>query len=85
MKKYTIIFSKQAIKDIQLLSPKMKKKLKDILNNVISVKPDCGKKLLGDLKEAFSYRLNIKDRIVYDIHKKGKVIFVIRARTHYGK
>ena len=85
MKRYKIIFSKQAVKDIQALSPKMKEKLKDILVEVISVKPDCGKKLLGNFKGNFSYRLNIKDRIIYSVDEKKKVIYIKRTRTHYGE
>jgi len=59
-------------------------KLKQILSEVIAVNPYVGKKLLGSLKGNFSYRLNIKDRIIYSIYKKKKIIYIKRTRTHYG-
>ena len=84
MKKYEILFTKQALKDVNSLSPKLKKKLKAVLIEVIANDPFCGKKLLGDLDGNYSYRLNLKNRIVYGVNKKKKIIFIKRARTHYG-
>lgn len=84
MKKYQILFAKQAVKDVKSLSPKLRNKLRDILTEVISEDPFAGKKLLGDLKGNYSYRLDIKDRIIYSVDTKKKIIFVKRAKTHYG-
>ncbi|MBD3350417.1 MAG: type II toxin-antitoxin system mRNA interferase toxin, RelE/StbE family [Candidatus Lokiarchaeota archaeon] len=84
MKKYKILFTKQALKDVKSLSPKLKLKLKDVLLEVIAEDPLCGKKLLGNLKGNYSYRLDLKNRIVYSIDNKKSVIYVKRARTHYG-
>jgi Txe/YoeB family toxin of toxin-antitoxin system len=84
MKKYKILFTKQAFKDVRSLSSKLKKKLQEILNEVIAEDPLCGKKLLGDLKGNFSYRIDIKNRLVYSIDKKKRTIYIKRARTHYG-
>lgn len=84
MKKYTILFVRQAVKDVKTLSPRLKKKLQDILLNVLVEDPFCGKKLLGDLEGNYSYRLDLKNRIVYSVDKKKKIIYVKRARTHYG-
>lgn len=84
MEKYKLLFSKQALKDVNSLSPKLKAKLKDILLEVISEDPQCGKKLLGDLEGNYSYRLDLKNRIVYSIDKKKRLVYVKRARTHYG-
>lgn len=50
MKKYKVLFAKQAMKDVKSLSPKLKKKLQDILLEVILEDPFCGKKVVGDLK-----------------------------------
>lgn len=61
-----------------------KKKLKSILLNIICEAPQCGKKLLGDLDGNYSYRLDLKNRIVYSFNKKKKIIYIKRARTHYG-
>lgn len=84
MGKYKILFTKQAFKDIKFLTPKLKNKLKAVLVEVISADPYQGKKLLGDLEGNYSCRLDIKNRIVYSIDKKKKLIFIKRARTHYG-
>lgn len=81
---FEILFTKQAKKDIQSLSPKLKAKLRLIILDVISVDPFQGKKLMGDLDGNFSYRLSLKDRIVYSVNKKKKIVYVKRARSHYG-
>ncbi len=81
---YQIFFSKTAYKDTKLLSSKMKEKLKNSLL-VISEDPFIGKKLVGSLDGNYSYRLNIKDRVVYSIDEEKKCIFIKRTRTHYGE
>jgi len=82
---YKIQITKRAVKDINLLSDNDKNKLKSILKEILSEEPYLGKKLIGDLKGNFSYRLNLKDRIVYSINEEKKIIYIKRARTHYGK
>ncbi|NCD33274.1 MAG: type II toxin-antitoxin system mRNA interferase toxin, RelE/StbE family [Spartobacteria bacterium] len=81
---YTIRITRQAAKDIDRLTPKLRKKLKDILRNAIAVDPYSGKALTGDLKGLYSRRLDYKTRIVYRIDDKELVVVVIRAKTHYG-
>jgi len=81
---YEIRFTKQAQKDVQKLTPKLREKLKAILRYQIAVNPYVGKPLVGELKGYFSVRLTYKDRIVYSIHEEERVVVVIRARTHYG-
>ncbi len=83
-KSYTIRITQRAKKDIDKLDPHSKKKLHDILAEVIIYNPYEGKKLIGDLLGHYSYRLNYKDRIVYSIDEQNKVIYIERARTHYG-
>lgn len=73
-----------ALKDIRKLTPKLKDKLYDILNGVIAHDPYCGKKLIGDLQGYYSYRLTYQDRIVYRIDAENKIIYVIRAKSHYS-
>lgn len=84
MAKYEIFLTKQALKDIKSLSPKLRSKLKNLLLEVIAQDPYCGKKLLGELAGNYSYRLSIKDRVVYSVDKAKMRIYVKRARTHYG-
>jgi Txe/YoeB family toxin of toxin-antitoxin system len=84
MTAYKILFSKHAQKDIGELTSKQKEKLQDILTNTIAVNPYVGKSLKGELSGLRSYRLNRKDRLVYEIYEEDETLFVIRARTHYG-
>ena len=84
MSLYEIRLTKEARKDVQKLSPRMKKKLKDILKNKIALEPYTGKKLVGQLKGFYSIRLNYQDRIVYSVNEENRVIYIHRARTHYG-
>ena len=81
---YQIRITRRAEKDIQALTPKLREKLKDILTEVIAKNPFEGKKLLGDLEGSYSYRLTYQDRIVYSIDKAQRIVFLERARTHYG-
>lgn len=81
---YEIRVARQARKDIDNLTLKQKARLHDILLNVLAQDPYAGKKLLGDLAGSYSLRLNFKDRIVYSIDEAKKIVFIERARTHYG-
>ncbi|MBI5882192.1 MAG: type II toxin-antitoxin system RelE/ParE family toxin [Elusimicrobia bacterium] len=81
---YDIRITKQAKKDIDTLTPKLRAKLRDILVHVIAVDPSEGKKLLGDLAGSYSYRLTYKDRIVYSVDERTNTVYIERARTHYG-
>jgi mRNA interferase RelE/StbE len=82
---YTIQITRQAKKDIDLLSPKLKQKLRAILTEVIAANPYEGKKLIGDLAGSYSYRLTYQNRIVYSIDEDKKTVYIERARTHYGE
>ncbi len=84
MNKYKIFFTKQTFKEVKSLTPKLKIKLKTILSEVLSKDPFCGKKLCGDLSGNYSYRLDLKNRIIYSIDKKKRIIYVKRTKTHYG-
>ena len=64
---YQVLFTKQAQKDIQKLTPKLQKKLKEIIRNKIAIAPETGKALTGNLKGFYSVRLSFQDRIVYRI------------------
>ena len=81
---YEIRITHQAEKDIRKLTPKLKDKLYDILTEVIAKDPFQGKKLIGDLAGSYSYRLSYQDRIVYSVDIAKKIVYLERARTHYG-
>jgi len=81
---YETRFTRVALKDIKSLSPKLKKKLKEIVINQLAQDPYSGKRLVGDLTGFYSIRLSYKDRVVYSIDEENQVIYIHRARTHYG-
>ena len=84
MTPYAIRFTKEAVKDVGKLSPRLKEKLKIILREQVAPNPLCGKRLVGDLAGFLSVRLSYKDRVVYSVDEDARTIFVHRARTHYG-
>jgi addiction module RelE/StbE family toxin len=82
---YQVRFTKEAKKDIAKLTPKLKQKLQDIIRDKVSINPYRGKKLVGDLTGFFSLRLSYKDRIIYTIDQDQQIIYIHRAKTHYGE
>jgi mRNA-degrading endonuclease RelE of RelBE toxin-antitoxin system len=85
MRDYEVHFLREAEKDFDKLSPKLKLKLRQILAEVVAKSPHSGKRLVGDLQGFCSIRLNLKDRIVYTIDEGSLTVYVHRARTHYGE
>lgn len=83
MKVYDIQFTDKALKDYKKITPKLQEKLKQIVESS-SQNPYLGKRLLADLKGFYSLRLSYQDRIVYTIDEKDKIIYIHRAKTHYG-
>ncbi len=81
---YAIRFTKEAVKDVDKLSPRQKEKLKVVLREQVAPNPRCGKRLVGDLAGFFSLRLSYKDRVVYSVDDESRTVFVHRAKTHYG-
>ena len=85
MKVYEIRFTKEALKDVKILTPRLKAKLKDILENQVSQEPYSGKKLIGQLKDFYSLRLTFQDRIIYSIDEESQMVYIHRTKTHYGQ
>jgi mRNA interferase RelE/StbE len=81
---WEVRFTRQARKDVEKLSPKLREKLRDILVEVLAQDPYAGKRLLGDLEGSYSYQLSFQDRIVYSLDEKRRILYVERARTNYG-
>ena len=84
---WRVFFAKQAQKDAKKLSAaglrSKAEKLIEILRDNPYQTPPPFEKLLGDLSGAFSRRINIQHRLVYQILDDEKVIKVIRMWTHY--
>ena len=84
---WRVVFTKQAQKDAKKLSsaglrPKAEKLIEILRENPCQTPPPF-EKLLGDLSGAFSRRINIQHRIVYQILDNEQVVKVIRMWTHY--
>lgn len=84
---WRIYFTKQAQKDAKKISsaglrPKVEKLLDVVRKNPFQKYPPYGK-LVGDLEGAYSRRINIQHRLVYQVLKQNKVVKVLRMWTHY--
>ena len=84
---WELVYTKQAQKDAKKLSASgLKDKAQKILE-ILKVNPYQNpppyEKLIGDLSGAYSRRINIQHRVVYQVYEKEKVIKVIRLWTHY--
>ncbi len=87
MNTYKIVYTKQAQKDAKKaassgLRPKIEELLNIIKDNPFEEYPPY-EKLVGNLKGAYSRRINIHHRLVYQVIEEEKVIKVIRMWTHY--
>jgi toxin YoeB len=84
---WIVVFTKQARKDAKKLSASgLKSKAEaiiEILRENPYQTPPSYEKLVGDLSGAYSRRINIQHRIVYQILDNEKTVKVIRMWTHY--
>ena len=82
-----IVFTKRAIKDSKkILEVGLKEKTKSllaILEKDTFQNPPPYEKLIGDLTGAYSRRINIQHRLVYEVFQKEKIVRVLRMWTHY--
>lgn len=84
---WKVVYTKQAQKDAKKLAasglkPKAEKLLKLIAADPFATPPRF-EKLVGDLTGAYSRRINIQHRIVYQVLDEERIIKVIRLWTHY--
>lgn len=87
MVKWQLVFTNQAQKDAKKLShsglrPKAEHLL-DILKKNPCQNPPPFEKLVGDLSGAYSRRINIQHRLVYQVLDDIRTVKVIRMWTHY--
>ena len=84
---WRLVFTKQAQKDAKKIEQSGLKtqalKLLEILQNKPYQNPPPYEKLVGDLTGAFSRRINIQHRLIYQILDDIKTVKVIRMWTHY--
>ena len=84
---WAIVYAKQAVKDAKKIAAcGLQPKALELLE-VLSVdplpNPPPFEKLVGDLDGAYSRRINIQHRLVYEIFPKAKTVRVLRMWTHY--
>ena len=84
---WQLVFTKQAQKDAKRLAsaglkPKAQELLEILKNNPFPNPPPY-EKLVGDLLGAYSRRLNIQHRIVYQVYERERIVKIIRLWTHY--
>ena len=84
---WRLYYTKQAQKDARkLASSGLKDKAEEllrVLENDPFQNPPPYEKLVGDLAGAYSRRINIQHRLVYQVLEKEKAIKVLRLWTHY--
>lgn len=84
---WILVFTQQAQKDAKKLSSSgLKEKtvtLLDIIKESPFKKPPPYEKLVGDLAGAYSRRINIQHRIVYQVLADENTIKILRMWTHY--
>jgi len=87
VKAWRLVFTPQAAKDARKLSRSgLKPKaamLLEILRSDPFQSPPPFEKLVGDLAGAFSRRINIQHRLVYQLLRRERIVKVIRMWTHY--
>ena len=84
---WRLLYTKQAIKDAKKLKAaglkdKAQAQLEVVARNPFANPPPY-EKLVGDLAGAYSRRINIHHRLVYQVVKTEKVVKVLRLCTHY--
>jgi len=84
---WNLAYSKYAIKDAKKLSAAGLKDKAQALLDILEIDPLQNPppyvKLVGDLKGAYSRRINIQPRLVYEILRKEKMVRILRMWTHY--
>lgn len=86
---WELVYAKQALKDAKKLvsSAGLKNKammLLEVIENNPYQNPPPYEKLIGDLAGAYSRRINIQHRLVYEVYEDERVVRVLRLWAHYG-
>jgi Txe/YoeB family toxin of toxin-antitoxin system len=84
---WDVVFAKQALKDAKKiaasgLKPKAQELLAVLAANPLQNPPPF-EKLVGDLAGAYSRRINIQHRLVYEVFTAERTVRVLRMWTHY--
>ncbi len=86
---YRVVYTKQAKKDaVKIKQRQLDTKVKNLIQIIEEdpyQKPPNYEKLVGNLSEFYSRRINIQHRLVYQVLENQKIVKVIRMWTHYEK
>ena len=84
---WEIVYTKQAVKDSKRI---VESGLTDKTKHLISIleanpfqNPPPYEKLVGDLSGAYSRRINIQHRLVYQVYTAEHTVKILRMWTHY--
>lgn len=84
---YKIVYTKKALKDIEKVkSAKLDKKTKALIELVREnpfQNPPPYEKIQGNLSGAYSRRINVKHRFVYEVFEEEKILKILSMWTHY--
>ena len=87
MVKWTVVYANHAVKDAKKLSAAGLKDKAQLLIEILGddpfQNPPPYEKLVGDLDGAYSRRINIQHRLIYEVLKKERIVRVLRMWTHY--
>ena len=84
---WAVVFAKHAVKDAKKLAAAgLKGKAQDqleVLTNDPFRNPPPYEKRVGDLEGAYSRRINIQHRLVYEVFQRQRTVRVLRMWSHY--
>jgi toxin YoeB len=84
---WQVVFTRQAQKDARKLAARGLREKADELLEILRTdpwqQPPRFEKLVGDLAGAYSRRINVQHRLVYQILPKPRTVKVLRMWTHY--
>ena len=84
---WNLVYSKYALKDAKKISAVGLKDKTLVLLEILKAdplqNPPPYEKLVGDLQGAYSRRINIQHRLLYEVFQKEKTVRILRMWTHY--
>ena len=84
---WTVVYTRQARKDAKKIASanlqSQAQRLLDIIGKNPFQNPPPYEKLVGDLAGAYSRRINIQHRLVYQVYQAERTVKVLRMWTHY--
>lgn len=87
MTAWRMVYTSQANKDAKKLRRSGLKPKAEALLDILRIDPFQSpppfEKLMGDLSGAYSRRINIQHRLVYQVLKRERVVKIVRMWTHY--